>query len=292
MDLYEQKYKEAVERAKVRRGMAAISKDDLEFIFPELKMSEDERIRKAIIESLPKYGYLPQTSIKVEDAIAWLERQKSEDVLDEEEREFADNVDSFRKEIDEAYQKGFTEGKRIEMEKITKGNLLLSFKEYDELMDSINRQKKEGYEAGYKQGLNDSKNEQKPGEIVEPKKSEDERIRKWLIDYLWKEKIFLQEAHSSVENNPKYRCVMDAIAWLEKQGEHDLTKIPKFKSGDTIEFNGLGHNRYTIKDVCGVSYYINTNNGRMDMSYTDENFEVVEQETKDILDEDEREEEE
>ena len=51
----------------------------------------------------------------------------------------------------------------------------------------------------------------------ELKESEDERIRKGIIDFLWKEKIFLQEAHSSVENNPKYRFVMDAIAWLEKQ---------------------------------------------------------------------------
>ena len=55
--------------------------------------------------------------------------------------------------------------------------------------------------------------------------SEDEKIRKGIIDFLWKEKIFLQEAHSSVENNPKYRFVMDAIAWLEKQGEK-----PKGKS--------------------------------------------------------------
>ena len=46
--------------------------------------------------------------------------------------------------------------------------------------------------------------------------SKDEKIRKGIIDFLWKEKIFLQEAHSSVENNPKYRFVMDAIAWLEK----------------------------------------------------------------------------
>lgn len=51
----------------------------------------------------------------------------------------------------------------------------------------------------------------------ELKESEDEKIRKGIIDFLWKEKIFLQEAHSSVENNPKYRFVMDAIAWLEKQ---------------------------------------------------------------------------
>ena len=61
----------------------------------------------------------------------------------------------------------------------------------------------------------------------ELKESEDERIRKGIIDFLWKEKIFLQEAHSSVENNPKYRFVMDAIAWLEKQGEQRKQLIDK-----------------------------------------------------------------
>ena len=39
--------------------------------------------------------------------------------------------------------------------------MLLPFKEYDNLIDSVNRRKKEGYEAGYKQGFIDSKSEQK-----------------------------------------------------------------------------------------------------------------------------------
>lgn len=54
-------------------------KNTLTNIFPELKEpeGEDEKIRKAIIDSLPKYGYLPQTNIKVEEARAWLEKQES-----------------------------------------------------------------------------------------------------------------------------------------------------------------------------------------------------------------------
>ena len=71
-------------------------------------------------------------------------------------------------------------------------------------------------EAGYE--WDDEKKELREieSEIAE---SEDERIRIEIIDFLCKEKIFLQEAHLSVENSPKYRFVMDAIAWLEKQGE-------------------------------------------------------------------------
>ena len=61
--------------------------------------------------------------------------------------------------------------------------------------------------------------------------TEDEKIRKEIIDFLWKEKIFLQESysftHSSVENCPKYHFVMDAITWLEKQGKETSWKPSK-----------------------------------------------------------------
>lgn len=53
------------------------------------------------------------------------------------------------------------------------------------------------------------------------------------------------------------------------------TVEPKFREGDSIQFKGFGHNRYTIKEVCGLSHYINTMGNRMDMSYTDANFEVI-----------------
>lgn len=75
------RYEEALERAnkiytdKYKPEIAAFCKQSLENIFPELKESEDERIRKAIIESLPKHGYLPQTNINVKDAVSWLEKQ-------------------------------------------------------------------------------------------------------------------------------------------------------------------------------------------------------------------------
>ena len=53
------------------------------------------------------------------------------------------------------------------------------------------------------------------------------------------------------------------------------TVEPKFREGDSIQFKGFGHNRYPIKEVCGLSHYINTMGNRMDMSYTDANFEVI-----------------
>lgn len=86
------------------------------------------------------------------------------------------------------------------------------------------------------------------GIFPELAESEDERIRKEIIDFLWKEKIYLQEVHSSVENNPKYRFVMDAIDWLEKQGEQ---KVSEYDIVKTIKGRIIEHfENHLIIDKC------------------------------------------
>ena len=107
---YEKKYREAVKKAEAFYYSATTKpiteREVLANIFPELQESEDERIRKAIIESLPKYGYLPQTSIKVEDAIVWIEKQGT----------------SYTKmDVDDAYLKGISDAKN-EIEKQYESN--------------------------------------------------------------------------------------------------------------------------------------------------------------------------
>lgn len=102
----------------------------------------------------------------------------------------------------------------------------------------------------------------------ELKESEDEKIKQELIEY--------HKIQAFLDGKPNNKHVK-FVAWLEKQGEQKPIKVPKFKVGDFIQFNGMGHTRYTVKEVCGLSHYINTCNKRMDMSYTDANFELVEQ---------------
>lgn len=82
MDNYEKKYKEALERAranyKADKEMGFLENCDmLELIFPELKESYDERIRKKIIEHLEmiKEGSVI-CAIDTSEEIAWLENQK------------------------------------------------------------------------------------------------------------------------------------------------------------------------------------------------------------------------
>jgi len=69
---YEQKYNAALERAKEYHdnGGAPLI---LEAIFPELKESEGENMRKSIIYALRNGGFY--SSDKTDEAISWLEKQ-------------------------------------------------------------------------------------------------------------------------------------------------------------------------------------------------------------------------
>ena len=96
MDTYEQKYKELLERAKVLKSRCKNKKDrkimiyrieDIEFMFPELKESKDECIRKAIIDYFDDANKsdenpLQSYGIQNHEAITWLEKQKP---IDEKE---------------------------------------------------------------------------------------------------------------------------------------------------------------------------------------------------------------
>ena len=80
---YEEKYKEALERAraiyqgKYKPETAATIAETLQSIFPELVESEDERIRKELLDYLHTRQViesLTDTKVKM-DWITWLEKQ-------------------------------------------------------------------------------------------------------------------------------------------------------------------------------------------------------------------------
>ena len=60
---YEKKYKEALERARKIYEQGTIT-ESLCYVFPELKESEDERIRKEIIEYFIHYSGGDNISVK------------------------------------------------------------------------------------------------------------------------------------------------------------------------------------------------------------------------------------
>ncbi len=83
---YEQKYKEALERAKgIMRGECetafVYSPTLFGYLFPELAESEDERIRKKIIATINLY-YGEPLEDEAKEMISWLEKQGEKDRIE------------------------------------------------------------------------------------------------------------------------------------------------------------------------------------------------------------------
>ena len=71
-----EKYEQALEKAKLLKLSECDKNDALEEIFPELKESEDEKIRKSLIEHFEKYESCTFDGVSSKDILAWLEKQK------------------------------------------------------------------------------------------------------------------------------------------------------------------------------------------------------------------------
>lgn len=83
MDNYEQKYNAALERAKELQKTcdSAVVVGWCEYIFPELKESEDDKIRKVLVRYFKSYkevgtvGAETFNGIPTDNILAWLENQ-------------------------------------------------------------------------------------------------------------------------------------------------------------------------------------------------------------------------
>lgn len=89
---YEQKYKEALERARKcldeKRDTCFVRPD---VIFPELAESEDERMIRRIIEALQRY--MPTDELLEEqEMVAWLEKQGNKPKWSEEDSLMIDSI--------------------------------------------------------------------------------------------------------------------------------------------------------------------------------------------------------
>lgn len=82
-------YKEKLRLAKEALDSGSYDKETIEYIFPELKESEDEKIRKDII-SLVKETSVSKRFYDLKKMLAWLEKQKSVGWSKEDEQGIAD----------------------------------------------------------------------------------------------------------------------------------------------------------------------------------------------------------
>ena len=76
---YKQKYEDALERCKKEFDFSNLvyprTKQKLERIFPELKESEDERIRKNCIHFLELQKTHHAATFEIDECISWLEKK-------------------------------------------------------------------------------------------------------------------------------------------------------------------------------------------------------------------------
>lgn len=91
---YEKKYNEALKwMRELYPGLHGATKEDAEHFFPELRESEDERVRKAILaairQGLDTEKALAKYNVTYDDVEAWLEKQKEQKPVEwsEEDKE-------------------------------------------------------------------------------------------------------------------------------------------------------------------------------------------------------------
>lgn len=114
------KYDEALEwMKKVYPTLTGADKEDAEHYFPELKESEDEKIRKELIFFLKEE--IPQCSIKehadkLKEFVSYLEKQKEQKPADSVEEEYIENCNdgtytcATTKDGFDAFMDGFNKG--------------------------------------------------------------------------------------------------------------------------------------------------------------------------------------
>ena len=104
---YEKKYREVLERATKAKNNASLSKGTirvLEIIFPELKESEDERIRKTLFETFSNFNadgtfWTDTLRISKNNVLAWLEKQGKPKWSEEDDKMF-DKIVNFLMSIE------------------------------------------------------------------------------------------------------------------------------------------------------------------------------------------------
>lgn len=119
---YEKKFKEALERAKDNYNAADSAninvnsfKNTLIALFPELAESEDEKIRKWIVNEIKiKHHNLDEENVDfVDKAIAWLEKQETSYIKRDVDDAYLKGVGDAKNEIEKQYEANYQTRKDI-----------------------------------------------------------------------------------------------------------------------------------------------------------------------------------
>ena len=246
---YEERYKKALERA--RKVYIPIENNILDDIFPELKESEDERIRKGIIRNLEYLAERAEGFVKDElkERIARLEKQG--------EKKSADEVLKIRQEL---YQSGYNDGYKHGQEDITMSLSIgenINHTDIKEKAHQIAWEKSKDYdpllskEAWCEMAALDMASWlKKQGE----NKSDfsDIRVWKYIVDMVLTEKDGIGNYLDNPDTERIAKKLQERYGNLEKQGEqHSPIDINKMVN----EFAHTEFKGYGIPSVIDVDVY-------------------------------------
>ena len=123
-------YDEALKKSKKLYEQGTIT-ESLSYVFPELKESDDEKIRKEIIEYFKKYPALSLGDYNVQDILAWLEKQG-------EQKHAKNIVETWKAMRLEVYQQA--SGNRHEPNCSDDTTKMFSLNDIDEIVEKMSEQ--------------------------------------------------------------------------------------------------------------------------------------------------------
>lgn len=284
---YEEKYKQAFERAKERYSVCS-APALLEYIFPELKESEDEQIRKTLIDYFQAYkeqkecGITTFYGISTDNILTWLEKQG--------EQQGKSALEAWRDMRLEVYQQA--SGNRHEPNYSDDRTKMFSLEDIDEIIEKISEQTHA--ELGQSEVTKTS--DQELSDEVEPKFKPGDTMRTW------------REAANGYTDgmpvvvsidNEYYHCTNELIA-IKDQDIYEFPPInmkqksldevePKFKVGDIVQYITDSTDRRKIEEIDTLCNMYHTDSSPIMFEIEDEwkvvvNAEDVEQESVDKVD--------
>ena len=221
-------YDEALERAqKATRAGSDVAMDIVQYIFPQLAESEDERIRKALVWHLKADVDFVSNGVTKAECLAYLEKQKSQKPWEwsEEETKVLDSIiDDYEKAA-----KSFCgyDGKIGLLRAIRNGEYDLSKQEWNDgknILEDI---------IVFVSGYADKRVVTKWVSFLkslrpQPRQAwseEDERMRKGLINFL---------RSSFIKENITDEMVAPWIAYLEKQKSAEWSEVELLFRGEKV----------------------------------------------------------
>ena len=206
---YEKKYKETIDKIRELQWRHRFSpvNDDIEELFSELTESEDEKIRKELIYHLGNFH--PKSVLKtiyVKDAIAWLEKQKSIELCEDEK---------IRKELLDMFNvNGSWHG--IDYKTI---HNWLEKKRYSEF--ELENEYWRGYDDA-KMHMEEKQGEQKPNKCMYSNDNYTDEDRRVLCDGCEENCELKQKPEWSEEDEKRLKSVIEECSFHKDRYKHEI----------------------------------------------------------------------